>query len=457
MSLQILNPATEEAITTLETDSKESIQAKITQLREGQKKWKQFSVEHRLACISRFGQVVQDNKQELAEILTKETGKPIQQSLNEISGAHNRIDHLEQYAEKWLADESLVAEGATLEYIKYEPMGVIANISAWNFPYNVGYNVFLYALVAGNSVLYKPSEYAALTGLELAKHLHQAGVHKDVFQVAIGAGEVGQYILDADLDGYFFTGSLKTGRYIAQQVAPKMVPVQLELGGKDPLYVMDDVADVKLAAINAAEGAFYNNGQSCCAVERIYVDEKIYDEFIQYFVEEVESYVIGSPDSLDTYVGPLTRKQQIEVLLDQVNDAVGKGASLLTGGKIIEGKGYYFEPTVLTDVNHTMKVMRDESFGPIIGIQKVSSDAEAVELMQDTEYGLTSAVFSSSEERAQKVLSQMNTGTVYWNCCDRVSPNVPWSGRKNSGLGATLSSQGIQAFVQPKAYQVRPV
>jgi acyl-CoA reductase-like NAD-dependent aldehyde dehydrogenase len=456
MSLDIINPATEEIITTIETDTQESIQKKIALIRKGQASWKQVSVKDRLACISRFGELIQQNKQELAETLTKETGKPLQQSFNEITGAHNRIDHLEQYAEWWLADESLVEEGATLEYIRYEPLGVIGNISAWNFPYNVGYNVFLYALVAGNAVLYKPSEYASLTGLTFQKYLYQAGIPEDVFQVAIGTGEVGQFLLDAELDGYFFTGSLKTGQYIAQQVAPKMVPLQLELGGKDPLYVMDDVADVKQAAINAAEGAFYNNGQSCCAVERIYVDEKIHDEFVQHFVEEVTSFSMGNPDSMDTFVGPLTRDQQRSVLEEQVKDATEKGAKLLAGGRRIEGKGYYFEPTVLTNVNHEMNVMRDESFGPIIGIQKVHSDEEAINLMLDTEFGLTSAVFSSGEARAKKVLAQMNTGTVYWNCCDRVSPNVPWSGRKNSGLGSTLSSQGIRAFVQPKAYQVRP-
>ena len=453
--MNIINPSTEEIIANLEIDTQESIKEKIAELRDGQKSWQQVDVKERMSCISRFGQLIQENQQELADILTGETGKPIQQSLNEISGAHNRIDHLEQYGERWLSDESLVSKGPTLEYIKYEPLGVVANISAWNFPYNVGYNVFLYALVAGNAVLYKPSEYASLTGLAFQQYLHQSGIPKNVFQVAIGAGEVGQYLLDANLDGYFFTGSLKTGQYIAQQMAPKMIPLQLELGGKDPLYIMDDVADLKQAAINAAEGAFYNNGQSCCAVERIYVDGNIHDDFVKHFVEEVQSYVIGDPKSKDTFVGPLTREQQRAVLDDQIADATVQGAELLLGGRAIEGKGYYFEPTVLSNVNHDMKVMHEESFGPIIGIQKVHSDEEAVSLMLDSEFGLTSAVFSSDEVRAQKVLSQMNTGTVYWNCCDRVSPNVPWSGRKHSGIGSTLSSQGIRAFVQPKAYQVR--
>ncbi|MGL1887441.1 MAG: aldehyde dehydrogenase family protein [Reichenbachiella sp.] len=453
--MNIINPATEEIITKLEADSLDSIAEKIEHLRFGQKYWQSTPIKERLGCIKKFGQLILTNIEELAQILTSETGKPLQQSLNEIKGAQNRIDHLEEFAERWLSEEHLVAEGDTLEYIKYEPLGVIANISAWNFPYNVGYNVFLYALVAGNSVLYKPSEFAALTGLAFQKYLHQAGIAQNVFQTVIGDGAIGQLILEANLNGYFFTGSLTTGQHIAKTVAHKMVPVQLELGGKDPLYVMDDVVDIKQAAVNAAEGAFYNNGQSCCAIERIYVHENIYDEFVKHFVEEVDSYIIGDPTSLDTFIGSLTRPQQITVLEDQIKDATIQGAELHTGGRVMEGKGYYFEPTVLTNVNHKMKVMKDESFGPIIGIQKLSSDQEAIELMLDTEFGLTSAVFSKDKARAQNVLSAMNTGTVYWNCCDRVSPKLPWSGRKSSGIGSTLSSQGIRAFVQPKAYQMR--
>ncbi len=455
--LKIINPATEELISELQQDRPENLEKRLDSLRKGQVSWAKRSVKERLACIIKFGELVQNHKDQLALILTSETGKPLQQALNEITGSQNRIDHLGKYAEKWLADEVLVDEGATLEKISYEPLGVIANISAWNFPYNVGYNVFLYALVAGNSVLYKPSEYASLTGKYFEKYLHQAGVPRDVFACVIGDGALGKVLLELNLNGYFFTGSYTTGQSIAKAVAHKMVPVQLELGGKDPLYICDDVPDVKQAAINAAEGAFYNNGQSCCAVERIYVHQNCYEAFVKAFVEEVESYRIGDPVELDTFIGPLTRKQQLQVLKKQIEDALTQGAVLKTGGQIIDRPGNYFRPTVLIDCDHRMLVMTEESFGPIIGLQKVASDEEALALMQDTVYGLTAAVFSGSEQRAMKILRQMNTGTVYWNCCDRVSPNVPWSGRKNSGLGSTLSSQGIRAFVQPKSYHLRPI
>jgi acyl-CoA reductase-like NAD-dependent aldehyde dehydrogenase len=234
-----------------------------------------------------------------------------------------------------------------------------------------------------------------------------------------------------------------------------MVPCILELGGKDPVYVADDVADVAGAAAGIADGAFYNNGQSCCSVERIYVHEKIYDAFVEAFVTEVKSWKIGAPTEDGVYISVLTRKNQIAVLEAQVADALGKGAGLLTGGAAIEGKGYSFAPTVLVDVTQTMEVMREESFGPIIGIMKVSSDAEAVAKMNDTSYGLTAGVYSASQTRAEALLAQVNSGSGYWNCCDRVSAALPWSGRGHSGFGSTLSHVGLRAFTKTKSYHLR--
>jgi len=234
-----------------------------------------------------------------------------------------------------------------------------------------------------------------------------------------------------------------------------MVPCQCELGGKDPLYVANDVKDIKAVAAATADGAFYNNGQSCCAVERIYVHQDIYDRYIDAFMQEVKSYKIGSPTDEGVYVGPLSRKEQLSFLQQQIKDAVSKGATVETGGIRKEEKGYYFEPTVLTNVNHQMLVMKEETFGPVIGIMKVGDDSEAIQLMQDTDYGLTASVYSCSQERAEQILQQVNTGTGYWNCCDRVSASLPWSGRKNSGFGSTLSYAGLRAFVKPKAYHLR--
>jgi acyl-CoA reductase-like NAD-dependent aldehyde dehydrogenase len=454
-TLKVYNPANGEVIKELQQDSRETIQQKFEKAKAAQPAWSNQPVKKRIEAIAAFDKLLESNINSLVLTLTREVGKPVKQSHNEVNGARRRIKFFLENSEKWLSDETVYAEAGLVEKIAFEPLGVIANISAWNYPYLVGTNVFVPALIAGNAVLYKPSEFSTLTGLEIGRLLHEAGVPKDVFQVIVGAKDAGEALLDLPLDGYYFTGSYKTGQYIYERVAPKMVPCGLELGGKDPLYVPNDSKDLKAVAAASADGAFYNNGQSCCAVERVYVHEKVYDEFVKHFVEEVKNFKAGDPENEGTYIGAVTRKQQVEFLQKQVEDAVKKGAKVATGGKKVEGKGNHFEPTVLLDVNHSMSVMKDESFGPVIGIQKVKDDAEAIQLMQDTEYGLTAAVYCDSKETAEKILKQLDSGTVYWNCCDRVSANLPWSGRKHSGFGSTLSYIGIRAFVKPKAYHLR--
>lgn len=453
--MKIINPATEEVITEMEEDNRESVEQKFKLLQAAQPLWQQVSLAERTDILQQFAALLEKNIEHLAMTLTSEVGKPLQQSRNEIKGARARIKWLAEHAGKYLADETMFADAGLEEKIVYEPLGVICNISAWNYPYLVGVNVFVPALLAGNAVLYKPSEYASLTGLEIEKLLKKAGVPQDVFHIAVGAREVGELLLELPFDGYFFTGSYKTGRYIYEKVAPKMVPCQCELGGKDPLYVAGDIADIKAVAVGTADGAFYNNGQSCCAVERIYVHEEVYNEYIDAFTQEVRSWKVGLPTEEGIYIGPLSRKEQQAFLAQQVANAVQNGAKLITGGKPINREGYFFEPTVLTNVNHSMSVMKEESFGPVIGIMKVKNDEEAIQLMQDTEFGLTASVYSSNQARAESILKQLNAGTGYWNCCDRVSAALPWSGRKHSGFGTTLSHAGLRAFTKPKAYHLK--
>ena len=453
--MKVINPATEELIREIPEDDAKSVQEKFELLKKGHPDWAKLPVQKRVDCIQRFYDLLLAEKDDLAKTLTTEVGKPLKESYNELNGARARMKYFIDNSVKWLSEEWMVTEGATKEKIVYEPFGVIANISAWNYPYLVGVNVFIPALIGGNAILYKPSEYSTLTGLAIQNLLYRAGVPENVFQSVIGKGNVGEILLNLPLDGYFFTGSYRTGKYIAEKVAPKLVPIGLELGGKDPLYVMDDITDVDKVAGAALEGVVYNNGQSCCAVERIYVHEKIYDQFVKSYTEQAKKLVIGNPMNEKTDIGPLSRKEQQQFLLEQVKDAKEKGATVLYGGNAINSKGYFIEPTVLVNVSHDMKVMKEESFGPVTGIQKVRDDSEALQLMQDTEYGLTAAIYSKSYERAEALMKQMNTGTVYWNCCDRVSGALPWSGRKHSGLGSTLSYQGIRAFVQPKAYHIR--
>lgn len=453
--MKIINPATEEVIREVSEDSADSIRKKLEILQDGKLVWRARNLQDRIAVIQRFSDLLEQESETLAQILTAEVGKPLQQSRNEINGARARIKWMTENVGRYLADEVMHEENGLEERIAYEPLGVVCNISAWNYPYLVGVNVFVPALLAGNAVFYKPSEYATQTGLEIERLLKRAGVPDNVFQVGVGGREVGELLLDLPFDGYFFTGSVKTGKHIYSRVAARMIPCQCELGGKDPLYVADDVDDIKAVAAATADGAFYNNGQSCCAVERIYVHEKIYDRFVDEFVNEVTRYKSGNPNENGVYLGPLTRPDQLLVLEKQIQDAVSKGAAVVTGGKRMARSGYYFEPTVLTNVNHEMAVMREESFGPVIGIMKVHDDTEAIAKMGDTDYGLTASVYSCDQSRAVAILKQVDAGTGYWNCCDRVSAALPWSGRRNSGFGSTLSHQGIRAFVRPKAFHLR--
>ena len=441
--LAIHNPASGALITQVDADDAASVATKTMAARAAQPGWLATPLAQRKACISRFRAAVVNELEVLAATMSMETGKPIRMSRNELNGLLGRIDFFLKEVDAMLVSETVFAEGGMTELIAHMPLGVVANISAWNYPWFVGGNVFIPALLTGNSVLYKPSEYATLTGLAMAQLLHDAGVPKDVFTAVIGAGAVGAALLAQKIDGLFFTGSHSTGTKIAQAIGPRLVKLQLELGGKDPTYVCDD-ADPKAAAESLADGAMYNTGQSCCSVERIYVHAKIYDAFVAAFVATVRGFTVGDPMLDDTYIGAMTRPAQLDVLDAQVADAKARGATLLLGGHRLPGPGNWYAPTVFTNVNHNMELMREESFGPIIGIQKVAGDAEALQLMNDTRYGLTAGVYSPDEDRAKSLLAQVNAGSVYWNCCDRVSPRLPWSGHGDSGVGLTLSTYGIQ-------------
>jgi acyl-CoA reductase-like NAD-dependent aldehyde dehydrogenase len=453
--MKILNPATGALIAEVPEATPAIVAVSARAARAAQPAWAARPIAERLQVLQRFRSAVAAEVEPLAQTLTAEVGKPIRQARNEINGLLGRIDFFVAHAEATLAAQQVADEAGTREVIGFDPLGVIANISAWNYPYFVGGNVFVPALLAGNAVLYKPSEFATLTGAHIARLLHESGVPAEVFVALPGGGAVGAALLEQDIDGVFFTGSHPTGARIAQAVGARFIRLQLELGGKDPTYVADD-ADVRAAAESLADGAMYNTGQSCCSVERIYVHERIHDAFVAAFIDAVKGFRLGDPTHEDTYIGAITRAPQLEVLEAQVADALAKGALLHTGGKrLTDRPGHWFEPTVFSQVDHTMALMRDESFGPIIGIQKVGDDAQALALMNDTRYGLTAGVFTKDESRARGILARVNAGTVYWNCCDRVSPRLPWSGHGDSGVGVTLSTLGIQAFTRPRAWHLR--
>ena len=452
--LAVHEPATGALLAQLPADDVASVAVKTARARSAQPAWAATALSERQACITRFRAAVVCDLERLATIMTRETGKPIALSRNELNGLLPRINFFLQQTAGTIATETVHDEGGTREEIEQVPLGLVANISAWNYPWFVGCNVIVPALLTGNAVLYKPSEHAAMTGLEIGRLLHEAGVPQDVFVTLVGAGTVGAALLAQDIDGLFFTGSHATGMRIAQALSGRLLRLQLELGGKDPSYVCDD-ADPKTAAASLADGAMYNTGQSCCSVERIYVHEQVHDAFLAAFVTAVQAMKAGDPLADDSYLGAITRAPQIEVLQAQVTQAVALGARLHTGGQPLPGPGHWYPATVLSEVDHRMDLMREESFGPVIGIQRVASDEEALRLMNDTRYGLTAGVYTPDEQRARRLLARVNAGSVYWNCCDRVSPRLPWGGWGDSGIGLTLSRYGIQAFTRPRAWHLR--
>lgn len=453
--MSAINPATGEVIKEIQYDDQASLTKKYEAAKKAQKAWAKVPVAKRVEAIKAFAGLLAENKERLGKDLCLEAGKPVNDAIGEVEAASKKCEFFIKESESLLRPGTVNVDGETEEFLDYDPLGVVANISAWNYPYLVGINIFVPALICGNAVLYKPSEHAAITGENIANLLIQAGIPEGVFQLVQGAGEMGEALCKLPLDGYFFTGSHPTGVKIATMVASRLVPVGLELGGKDPLYVREDVADVEAAAASAVDGAFYNNGQSCCSVERIYAHEKIYDEFVANFIEKAKALKVGDPLDPETQIGAITRKEHIPFLESQLEDALSKGAKLECGGERLGNAGNFFAPTVLTGVTHDMRVMREETFGPMIGIQKVKNDEEAVELMNDTDFGLTSSVFTSNRKKGEEILKQINSGTGYLNCCDRVSGHLPWSGRGNSGLGSTLSKHGLYAFCAPKGFHLR--
>ena len=453
--MRVINPATGDVLRDVAESGRPAIAAACRGARAAQPAWAGTPLAARCEAIRRFRALVVERAEPLARTLTLEVGKPIAQAHRELAGILPRVDFFLAEVGGVLADEVVGAADGLEERIEREPLGVVANVSAWNYPWFVAANVFLPALLTGNAVVYKPSEFATLTGLAIAELVHEAGVPADCFQTVVGGGDVGAMLVEERVDAVCFTGSHATGVKVAAAVAPRLLRLQLELGGKDPVYVCDDV-DVGAAAAAVADGAFYNAGQSCCAVERIYVHERIWDRFVAAFVDTVRGYVIGDPLDEQTYIGPLARRDAALAHLDaQVADALRRGARALTGGRRVARPGFFFAPTVLVDVDHTMAVMREETFGPLIGLAPVASDDAAVALMNDTAYGLTAAVYANERRRAERLLAGVNAGSAYWNCCDRVSPRLPWTGRGDSGLGVTLSREGIAAFVRPKAWHLR--
>lgn len=456
-ALRLHNPATGESLESVITDTHESVHEKGLIARAAQAEWAAQPYEERASALCSFAEKVSDNIPQLARILTEDMGKPLRESESELRGFINRI----KYFLDAVPDETLPRiekdDAQLREEVRSEPLGVIGVISAWNYPWFVGGNVLIPALLTGSAVLYKPSEHAARTGRKFVELLRASGVHEGAIQLLIGEGIVGQWLCQLPLDGLCFTGSVATGKRIARTLAEynPFCRAQYELGGKDSVYVCDD-ADVQKAAASLVSGAFYNTGQSCCSVEHIYVEKTIAAEFEDMFVSLTRSLRKGSPFEPETEIVPMARPEHNDFLAELVEDARAKGAEILCGGELLhmDGLNPIFSPTVIRGIHDGMRIAHEEIFGPIVTIQVVEDDEEAAQEMSKSAFGLTTGVYSSSQERAEAVLTRLRSGSSYWNTCDRVSPCLPWTARGQSGSGYTLGVEGIRSLLFRRSWHL---
>ena len=454
------NPATGEVLATLPDLGREEIERMAARGREVQPAWEALGFEGRGRILKRMQKWLLDHQDEVIDVIRAETGKTYEDALiAEISYGAAAFGFWADMAPKYLADEKvkssqILVKGKKL-VLRYRPLGLVGVIGPWNYPLTNSFGDCIPALAAGNSVILKPSEITPLTSLKLAEGLRECGVPEGVFQVATGTGQTGAALIDA-VDMIMFTGSTETGKKVMAKAAETLTPVSLELGGKDPMIVLSD-ADIERAANCAVYWGLFNGGQTCISVERVYVEESIYDEFVERVVDKVRKLRqgYGEPGSVD--VGSMTFGPQVEIVERHVEDARAKGARVLVGGT--RGKqrsGYWFEPTVLADVDHTMLCMREETFGPTLPIMKVADAEEAIRLANDSPYGLAASVFSKDTRKAEAIARRIQAGAVCVNdaIINYAALELPMGGAKASGLGTRHGAGGIRKYCQQQAVLV---
>ncbi|KIL62232.1 hypothetical protein M378DRAFT_193228 [Amanita muscaria Koide BX008] len=463
-----ISPHNQQPLITRTYPSNEQIDAAIKDASAAQKLWSRIPLDERIAIGRKFMDEIKNMSNDIPMELTLEMGRPVSQNAGEIRGLLQRADYMLSVASSCLADISLkdTDQPGFRRFIKRTPLGVVLIITPWNYPYLTSINSVLPAIVAGNAVLLKPSPQTPLTAERFALALTRAGVPPNVIQVVHMSPELTSYAVQhSDINFVSFTGSVQGGKAVARAAAngDGFPGVTLELGGKDPAYVRAD-ADLNYTVPELVDGAFYNAGQSCCAVERIYVHEAAYDDFIAKYVDAVKKYQLGDPTLPETNLGPVVSLASAARIRKQVADAVEAGATPLIPEDIfpIARLGStYVAPQVLVNVNHDMTIMVEETFGPVVGIQKVSSDEEAIKLMNDSPYGLTASVWTNaaahpeSEEAFSNMVDALETGTVFLNRCDSLDPALAWTGVKNSGRGISLSKYGYDQFTRAKSVHMK--
>jgi len=434
------------------------IAAALDKARTAQAAWKFTPIVERQALLTKAVDAFVAKRDEIAGEITRQMGRPISQAPGEVSGFEERARHMIDIAPQSLADVAVEPKEGFTRFIRRDPLGVVFVVAPWNFPYLTAVNSVIPALMAGNAVILKHSAQTPLCAERFAEAFAAAGLPDGLFQfLHLGHSDALKLIGSDGIDFVAFTGSVDAGRKVQEAGARRFIGMGLELGGKDPAYVRPDVK-LEHAVETLVDGAFFNSGQSCCGIERIYIHADVYDRFVEGYAETARAYRLGNPLDGDTNLGPMVRASAADFVRAQTAEAVAKGARALidSAAFAMDKAGTpYLAPQVLVDVDHSMRVMTEESFGPVVGLMKVSSDEEAIRLMNDSDFGLTASIWTSDEEAALSIGERTETGTWFMNRCDYLDPALAWTGVKDSGRGCTLSQVGYEQLTRPKSFHLR--
>lgn len=450
--LKINNPYSGDPLGEFPLESLNDVKTKVEALNKTQKTWKSCDIHSRITLIQSALNYFEENAELIAKDISEQMGRPQHQAKNEIYGMLDRAHYLISVAVEALLPEEFNDQAGFYRAIEHVPLGTIFVISAWNYPLLITINSVIPSLLAGNTVLLKHSSLTPKIGEHFQKAFHSLGDYTDLlFSTVVDHKTTGEIIEQLGIDHVVFTGSVNGGRQIVQHTSKRFINPTLELGGKDGVYLHND-ANLEAATESIIDGAFFNSGQSCCGLERAYIHADVYDEFIERATKLVEAYRLGNPTDSNTSMGPLAQGRAAEYMQKQIDDAKAAGAKVLTGGESFrEARGTFFRPTLVTDVTNDMEIMQEENFGPIVGICKVNSMEEALTHINDSNYGLTSAIYTSNQKTAKTFAKEANTGTVFMNRCDYLDPALAWVGVKNSGQGFSLSKFSFHSVTRKKS------
>jgi acyl-CoA reductase-like NAD-dependent aldehyde dehydrogenase len=450
--IETVNPANTKVLRRFRASTRTDVEKSVEKARKAFEKWRELSPAKRADFLLRAAKNLRSRKEKLGRIMTLEMGKTIKESVPEVAKCAWALEYFAENGTKFLNPEAAKTD-ATDSYVAFEPLGVIGSIMPWNFPLWQCVRFAAPALMAGNTAVFKPSSVSPHSGLQLQDVFDSTGIPPGTFNVVLGSSEVASYLIEANTAAISFTGSVPAGRDVAEQSTRQLKKFVLELGGSDPFIVLDD-ADVEAASTGAVAGRFINNGQSCICAKRFFVAKKIADEFLDRFISKTKSLKVGDPLSPDTDVGPVVRDESLHTLDRQVKDSVKMGAKIELGGDRLKRKGFFYAPTILTEVEPEMPVMKEETFGPVAPVMIVKDDEEAVRYANNTDFGLGSSVWSKDIRRAEKVARQLQAGMVTVNNTVVSDPRMPFGGVKKSGIGRELSRYGMLEFTNIKSIRL---